>query len=214
MNDIAVVFTSVLSSGVVAAAISASFSEAKERWFLRRSKIEEIYLNGAAWLKFVNGTYLLYLSLCTGKLTYKQVLQMQQEKAERAGVHTTGDQNLKMKMNIEMYEQSLIPALRLMEEELKKLTSVMYLIQRCCDKNEDVLKFFQPFNDQLGAFGNAGNALIAAVVKRGAEIGAEKGQIAKIYESASITTKTYAHIVCVNMSRCWCLIRGFVKSKH
>jgi hypothetical protein len=192
MNNIAVVFTSILSSGVVAAAISASFSEAKERWLLRRSKIEEIYLNGAAWLNYVNGRYLHYLRVCRGALTYKQLLDMQLDKAEKEGPNTRGDQMRTLTMNIEMYEHSLIPPLRLVEEELKKLNSVMFSIERSCKKNEDVSTFFHPFNDQLKAFGDAGDALITAVVKRGAEIGGEKGQIGQAYEWLSTTTKQYA----------------------
>jgi hypothetical protein len=84
MNGIAVVFTSILSSGVVAAAISASFSEAKERWLLRRSKIEEIYLRSAKWLRYVDGTFLTYVPVCKGMLTYNQMLDLQKKHTDTA----------------------------------------------------------------------------------------------------------------------------------
>ena len=90
--------------------IGASFNEAKERWLLRRSKIEEIYLSGAAWLRFANASFLPFLDVCNGRLTYNQALDLPIKNAD-----AVCDQFLKMKMNIEMYERSLIPALRLVE---------------------------------------------------------------------------------------------------
>ena len=109
MSDIAVIFASVLSSGVLATVISISLTEAKEQRLLRRSKIEEIYLNGSAWLKSANATFLPYLRVCEGGLTYNQALDLEIKGADKA----TGEQRLKLNMNIEMYEHSLIPALRL-----------------------------------------------------------------------------------------------------
>ena len=163
MNSIAIVFTSVLSSGVVATAISFSFSEAKERWLLRRSKIEEIYLSGAAWLMFVNARFLPYLRVCNGSLTYSQVLDLEIKNADKS----IGDQHLKMKMNIEMYERSLVPALRLMEQELEKLNKVRSDLTDCCAKTGQASTFGVPLRNQLLAFVTAGDALKDAAVKRG-----------------------------------------------
>jgi hypothetical protein len=214
MNGIGVVFTSVLSSGVVAAAISASFNEAKERWLLRRSKIEEIYLSSAAWLKFVQSAYLHYLRVCKGSITYNQALDLQLKHAEKTGSNTTGDQNLKMKMNIEMYEPSLVPALRLIEQELKKLNSVVFAIEDCCRKNGQLSEFLRPLDNQLEAFGAAGDALIAAVVLRGAEIGAERGQVTQAYEWAAVKTRRCSARVGLHISKCWYCISLFTKSKR
>jgi hypothetical protein len=122
------------------AAISASFSEAKERWLLRRSKIEEIYLSSAAWLKHVNATQLSYLHVCTGRLTYNQVLDLQLKSADT----TIGDQNLRMKMNIKMYEPSLVPPLELMQCELEKLNSVISRLTDCCRKNGQASELLNP----------------------------------------------------------------------
>jgi len=181
MNDLVVVFTSVLSSGVVAALISASLTEAKERWVFRPSKIEEIYLNTTAWLKVVNTYFLRYITLCTGS-TYDQVLDMELKAAD----NSTGDWHLKMKMNIEMYEQSLIPALRLVEQELRKLNEIRLALKECYAKTGQAAEFLTPLNNQILAFGRVSDALMAAVVERGVEIGAERGQAARAYEWASV----------------------------
>jgi len=71
MNDVAIVFASILSSGVVAAVISSAFAESKERWILRQIKIEEIYLSTSSWLRFNDSDLLLYLRVCKGDLEYK-----------------------------------------------------------------------------------------------------------------------------------------------
>jgi hypothetical protein len=44
MNFFLHLLSSVISSSVVAALISAELAQSKERWSLRRTKIEEIYL--------------------------------------------------------------------------------------------------------------------------------------------------------------------------
>jgi len=151
MNGIAVVFTSVLSSGVVAAAISASFSEATERWCLRRSKIEEIYLSGAAWLTFANARFLPYLRVCNGSLTYSQVLDLDIKNADQA----IGDHHLKMKMNIEMYERSLVPALRLMEQELEKLNKVHSELRNRYDQTGPASEFGVPLRGPTSGIRNS-----------------------------------------------------------
>jgi hypothetical protein len=80
MNNMGVVFTALLSSGVLAAVISVTLNEGKERRLLRRSKIEEIYLNGFVWLRAVDARFLPYLRVCDGKLTYNQALDLEIKK--------------------------------------------------------------------------------------------------------------------------------------
>lgn len=182
MNNFAVFFTTLLSSGVLATVISVSLTEAKEQRLLRRSKIEEIYLNGSAWLKSANATFLPFLKVCDGSLTYDQALDLP---IKLLADTATGEQRLKMNMNIEMYERSLVPALRMVEQELAKLNEVYSGLRECYHQTGEASEFLAPFRSQLLAFGKAGDALIAAVVLRGTEIGAERGQAARAYEWAS-----------------------------
>ena len=170
MNDFVVIFTSVLSSGVVAAVISALLTEAKERWTLRRSKIEEIYFSGSTW----------------------------------------GDQHLKMKMNIEIYERSLVPALRLVEQELGKLNDLRSALKNCYIRTGQASEFLTPLNNQLLAFGSVGDSLIAAVVQRGVEIGAERGQTARAYAWASVTTCGCAERIRRLISKGWAPLDAYI----
>jgi hypothetical protein len=162
--------------------ISASFTEAKERWLLRRSKIEEIYLSGATWLTSADVCFLPYLDVCSGGLTYNQALDLQIKNTDKA----IGDQFLKMKMNIEMFERSLIPALRLVEQEREKIGGIHSAIRDCYAETGQASEFSATLNNQLLAFVKAGDALKDAVARRGAEIGAEKGQVARAFESVTL----------------------------
>ena len=119
MGSMLVVLTSVFSSGVIAAIISFSFAEAKERWLLRRSKIEEIYLSAAEWTRSISGNYLHGLRVCKGDIIYNQMLDLELQKKDQASA--VGAMNLRMKMNIYMYESSLVTAFEAMQIEVKKL---------------------------------------------------------------------------------------------
>jgi hypothetical protein len=183
MSNIAVILASVLSSGVIAALIGSSFGEAKERWILRRSKIEEIYLNAATWLKSVNADFLLPLRVCAGKITYNEMLDLQINRENKS----LGDHFLRMKMNIQMYELSLVPALELMERELKKTNKINSAVKACWIENGEASELLEPLNRQLVVFDAAGEALKKAIVLRGAAIGAEKAQMPQAYEWAKAT---------------------------
>ena len=187
MNDFGVIFTSIVSSSAVAAIISSSYAEEKERWVLRRSKIEEIYLSSSTWLKFVVGHFLRYISICDGTLTFNQVLDMELKDPDKA----IGEQHLKMKMNVEMYERSLLPALRRVERDLESLSKMRMALKGCYVETAQATEFMSPLRDQIRAFGIAGDAFVQAVVQRGAEIGAERGQAARAY-----------HLVRVRVSDC------------
>ena len=151
-------FTTLLSSGVLATVISFSLTEAKEKRLLRRSKIEEIYLNGSAWLNTANARFLPYLKVSKGDLTYNEALDLEIKNADKA----TGEQRLKLNMNIEMYERSLIPALRLVDQELKKLNYVRSGLRNRCAQTGEASEFLTPLKTQLLAFGKAGDALLEA----------------------------------------------------
>ncbi len=181
MSDIAVIFASVLSSGLLATVISISLTEAKEQRLLRRAKIEEIYLNGSAWLTAANGRFMPYLRVCDGDLTYNQALDLEIKNSDKA----TGEQRLKVNMNIEMYERSLIPALRLLDQELQKLDHIHAALRNRYAQTGEAADFLNPLKAQLLAFGKAGDTLMEAVVLRGTEIGAERGHLARAYEWAA-----------------------------
>lgn len=116
------VLSSVLSSGVVAAIISFSFSEAKERWLLRRSKIEEIYLDASEWAKWASLYFLPAVGVCKGKLTYDQMVSQQLKSSEAAKVQ--GSKFLRLRMNIYMYEPLLIQAYKKNGPGAKQLNSL------------------------------------------------------------------------------------------
>lgn len=173
MSDMSVILTSVLSSGALATAISFSFGESKERWALRRSKIEEIYLSAAGWLAEANATFFPFRSVCDGSLSYDQANDINIKKIDK----TKGELRLKMKMNIEMYERSLIPPMRKMEEELEKLNKLQIAIRKHYADHGEARNLLRPFTIQLLVFDQSGNALLEAITQRGVEIGSEPGQL-------------------------------------
>jgi len=197
MDSLAWFLTTVLSSGLIAAMIAPSFNEAKERWLLRRQKIEEIYLCAATWLNFANGHFLPYLDVCNGRLTYNQKLDIELKNADTE----IGSHLLKTRMNIEMYERSLIPALQVVEQELKILVKILSEIRNCYDKTGQASEFLVPLTSQLLTFGKAGDALISAVAQRGAEIGAERGQFVQAFRRAYIMVKR-----CLNRVRLYIFV--------
>ena len=182
MGNLVVVVTTILSSGVIAAIISFSFSEAKERWLLRQSKIEEIYLNAAEWLKSASADYLPAVGVCKGQLTYNQMLDQQlkgQDDAKDSGLKL-----LRVKMNIYMYEPSLIPFYEQVERERSRTVRLIFAIRDCWEKTGQASECLAPFNKQLEAFGAASKALERAIIERGVAIGTEKGQAAQTYHLA------------------------------
>ena len=186
MSTLIVIIVSVLSSGAFAAIISFSFSEAKERWLLRRAKIEEIYLSAATWLQFVGGDFLYPLRVCKGTITYDQMLDMQLEK-NKDRARTLGELHLKMKMNVYMYERSLVPEFELMESELNKANTIVFSIKRRWEQTGQASELFEPLNRQLKSFEAASDALKTAIILRGVAIGSEKGLLDQAYTSVRAT---------------------------
>jgi hypothetical protein len=85
-------------------------------------------------------------------------------------------------MNIEMYERSLIPVLRSVDQELEKLNFIHSGLRNSCDQAGKTSEFLIPLQAQLLAFTKAERALMEAITLRGAEIGAEKGLLARACE--------------------------------
>lgn len=173
MSNIWIFFGSILSSGVIAAIISASLTDAKERRILRREKIEEIYLNAASWLNTANSSYVPYLRVCEGRLTFDQALDLQIQNPRPEA----GEQHLRMVMNIEMYENRLLPVLRAMETRLEQLNEAQHALRNYYADHGEASVFEAPFRERLIAFGKAGDDLRAAIIRRGTEIGQETGTL-------------------------------------
>lgn len=179
MNSLFVVLTAVLSSGVIAALISASLTDAKERWGFRRQKIEELYLSAAKWLREVDGQYLIYLKVAKGKITYNQALDSVLKDSGTA--KDTGDLHLRMQMNISMYEPSLIHYLKSLELEQRKTNQLIFDIRNTYSETGDATDLFAPYNAQLIRFGDAGDKLKEEIVRRGAIIASEPTQVIAIF---------------------------------
>ncbi len=201
MGSLFVVVTSVLSSGVIAAIISFSFAEAKERWLLRRAKIEEIYLDATEWLKAASVYYLPAVGVCKGNLTYNQMLDQQlkgQDDAKNSGLKL-----LRVKMNIYMYEPSLIPAYEQVERERSRTVRVIFAIRDCWEKTGQASECLGPLNKQMDAFEAASGALQKAIIEHGVAIGAEKGQAAQAYDFVRATLSSSAATVRTSAKRAW-----------
>jgi hypothetical protein len=180
MNFFFILFSSVISSGVVAALISAELAQSKERWSLRRTKIEEIYLSSSPWLTYFGGDLLLYLRVCKGDLTYDQLLDMVLKNAAR--YNDIGELKLKMEMNIRMYEPTLIRYLEDLEVEIKNSNKIRFAIESRWKQTGQASELFQPLNKQLVQLEAVSDALIAAIVERGASIGSEKSLLIRLGE--------------------------------
>jgi hypothetical protein len=98
MKFLFILFSSVISSGVIAAMISAELAQSKERWLLRRTKIEEIYLTSSPWITYFGADILLYLRVCKGDISYNQLLDMILKNATK--YKDMGELKLKMEMRI------------------------------------------------------------------------------------------------------------------
>ena len=181
MNFFLILLSSVVSSGVVAALISAELAQSKERWSLRRSKIEEIYLSTSAWMTRFGGDLLLYLRACKGDLTYNQLLDIVRKNATK--YKDLGELKLKMEMNIRMYEPALIRYLEDLELEIKKSNKLRFAIERGWKQTSQASEFFQPLNKQLEQLDAVSDALIAAIVERGVSIGSEKSILVQLLGS-------------------------------
>ncbi len=179
MNSAFVVLTAILSSGVVAALISASFTDTKERWVFRRQKIEELYLSAAKWLREVDNHYLVYLRVAKGQLTYNQALDSSLKESGTA--KDTGELHLKMQMNIAMYEPSLMTCLRSLEREQRKLNRIIFKIRDLYAEIGDATELFEEYNAQTIKFGNAGDKLKDEIVRRGATIASEPTPVVAIF---------------------------------
>jgi hypothetical protein len=201
MGSLLVVVTSVLSSGVIAAIISFSFAEAKERWLLRRTKIEEIYLNATEWLKAASINFLPAVGVCKGDLTYNQMLDQQLKGQENAS--DFGLKLLRVKMDIYLYEPSLIPAYEWVERERGRTVRVIFAIRDCWEKTGQASECLGPLNKQLDAFEAASAALEKAVIERGVAIGAEKSQAAKAYDFVRSALSSGAAGLSTTAKRAW-----------
>jgi hypothetical protein len=179
MTGLLALVASVLSSTAAATIIGLSFSEAKERWALRRGKIEEIYLCAAGWTKSLSAGYLNLLRVCKGELTYNDMLDLELKGRDRAG--TLGDLHLRMKMNICMYERSLVPVFESMQAEQRKTNKLRFAVADCWKKRGDAAELFDPLNDQLKALDAAIETLLLAIIERGVEIGMERGQLSQAW---------------------------------
>jgi hypothetical protein len=123
-NFFLILFSSVISSGVIAAMISAALAQSKERWLLRRTKIEEIYLSSFPWIIHFGADLILYLRVCKGDLTYDQLLDMVLKNEPK--YKDIGELKLKMEMNIRMYEPTLIRYLDELEAHIIKLNKIRF----------------------------------------------------------------------------------------
>jgi hypothetical protein len=121
-NFFLILFSSVISSGVIAAMISAALAQSKERWLLRRTKIEKIYLSSFPWIIHFGADLILYLRVCKGDLTYDQLLDMVLKNEPK--YKDIGELKLKMEMNIRMYEPTLIRHLDELEAHIVKLNKI------------------------------------------------------------------------------------------
>jgi hypothetical protein len=181
MNFFFILFSSVISSSVIAAMISAELTQSKERWLLRRTKIEELYLSSSSWITHFGADLLLYLRVCKGDLTYDQLLDMVLKNATK--YKGMGEFKLKMEMNIRMYEPTLVRHLEDLESEISKLNKIRSEIERRWKQTGQASEFFQPLNKQLQQFDAMSNALMAAIVARGASIGSEKSFLLRLGDS-------------------------------
>lgn len=192
MNFFVILFSSVISSGVVAAFISAELAQSKERWSLRRTKIEEIYLSSSPWLTHFGGDLLLYLRVCKGDLTYDQLLDTVLKNATK--YKDIGELKLKMEMNIRMYEPTLIRYLEDLEVEIKNSNKITFAIERRWKQIGEASEFFQPLNKQLVRLDAVSNALVAAIVERGVSIGNEKSFIVRLGEGAKGAFRSFVKV--------------------
>jgi len=181
MNSILTFITAILSSGIVASIISVSLSDEKERRIFRRTKIEEIYISTATWLKALGKHYIGHVSLANGRITLKQLRELAVNNHDKE----IGKYHLNMQMNIKMYEPSIANFLSAVDREREAVNEIISKLINSIEKNQDLSRYPVELNRALDKFDAAASALTAIIIARGAEIGNETGQLTKLFGGAS-----------------------------
>ena len=181
MSGAFVILTAILSSGVIAALISASFSDLKERSVFRRQKIEELYLSSATWLREAEMMFYPYLRVCRGEIPYNDAIDEINSRAEQA--KEIGAHHVRMGMNIRMYEPTLLPVFERLEAEQKNLNMMVNLIRDDYKGRGEASHFARPYYEQIKLFGKASENLKLAIIARGNELASEPTFVLKLLGS-------------------------------
>lgn len=184
LNSLLVIFSAVLSSGVVAAVFSSAFSEEKERWAFRRTKIEEIYMDAALWLREVHALALDLFHVCSGRMTFNQMLDAEIERGGKAD--EIGTLHVKFKMNMHIYEPGLLSAQSAFATELDKVMKLRFAVKSLYDETGQASDLKDIVRDQLAKLSASENELLSAILDRGREIADEPMLLFKVQKAVKL----------------------------
>jgi hypothetical protein len=182
MGSLFVFVTTILSSGVLAALISSSLSENKDYRSFKRAKIEEIYINADLWSKDIGTHNIAYLRAISGAISFNDAFDIiigQKGKALPT-YHTN------LNMNIRMYEPSLISFLDKITEDLDQFNTTVSIAKEKYKSTGNCLEFSQQTQIQALALASSCENLLKEIIKRGVDIGLERGHISKILIGAKL----------------------------
>jgi hypothetical protein len=141
-----------LVSGVTAALIGYRLNARKEHVFFVRQKLEDLYLAVERFNKMYGGYTMPYYALMNGRLTYKQVLEMQTQstqKPDQAAAHES------LTMLIDIYFPILAPELSKLEAAKSKANKIISNYKLKHDRNgPGDHGFVPPFEAALVEFEN------------------------------------------------------------
>ena len=173
MNGALTLITTALSSGIAAAIFSSALTEGRDRWELRRKKIEEIYKQVKLHHINIDDRLDALAAYAGRKVNYAAYLNHLNE-------NLTPPDSISMRMNISLYETDLTEFLDSYTAVCSSYSGLadVYVVQRMTGDNEleDLGRRVAAFRAEVQA---RAAALMIAIEQRGREIASEPGQIGR-----------------------------------
>lgn len=171
MTVVGILVTALLS-GIMAAMCTFYLNEGKERWQLRREKIEEIYLGLEEWSSGLVIHFASHYSILKGEMTFDQLNQLTIERGAPGKDRITS-----LQMNVYMYHPDLSEPLEILMKLRDRLASIASEIKR--DYKDGTLspnKYGRLLRQNLDAYNLAHREFEKRIIAKGREIAFESSQ--------------------------------------
>ncbi len=174
LNVLVTAIITALLSGIVAALVSSYLTEGKERWALRRDKIEFIYLSTITYGNSLYCAFSDYYLVIDGHIGFNEVYDRLAENA------TSGDDFRKLQMNILLYEPSLNASWQKLIVSRDKVGKIVDLLKKKFKRGDDLQELRPVFHAAMVKLVESIRLLEEAGTVRGRAIAEERGQAEKL----------------------------------
>lgn len=179
LNVLVTALITALLSGTVAALVSSFLTEGKERWVIRRDKMEFIFLSTITYGNSLYGAFSDYYLVIDGHIGFNEVYDRLAEKA------ASGDDFRKLQMNILFYEPSLNAPWQTLMASRDKVGKIVNLLKKDFKRGDDLHKFRPVFHAAMVELVESVRLLEEAGTTRGREVAEERGQAEKLLRALS-----------------------------